>query len=221
VGINERRQREKQEMRELILAAALRLFAEESFERTTMRRIAEVIEYTPGTIYGYFKDKSEILYALHVRGFEELVARMEAALVGVTAPGERLGALGRAYIRFAFDNPIQYDLMFLSKTTAKKILADAEWDCGERAYGLLRNEVRGFLEHHHSTVDPEVATFTCWSTVHGMVALVIRDRCIFFPTEALPAIVDAAFQQYLTMMTTAAPALTHPPVSSPFQALPS
>lgn len=208
-------------MRELILAAASRLFAEESFERTTMRRIAEVIEYTPGTIYGYFKDKSEILYTLHERGFEDLVHRMEEALVGVSDPTARLGALGRAYIRFAFDNPIQYDLMFLSKTTAKKILADAEWDCGKRSYELLRTEVRAFLDHHRSTVDPEVATFTCWSTVHGMVALVLRDRCIFFPPEALPAIVDAAFAQYLAMMTTAAPALTQPPIASPFQALPS
>lgn len=208
-------------MRELILQTASRLFVEESFERTTMRRIAEVIEYTPGTIYGYFKDKNEILYALHVRGFQDLVARLEAASAGVTDPTERLSALGRAYIRFAFDNPVQYDLMFIAKSTAKKILADAEWDCGVQAYDHLRAAVRAFLEHHGSTVDPEVAAFTCWSTVHGLVSLVISDRCIFFPPDALPAIVDAAFASYLAMMTTAAPALTQPPAPSPFQALPS
>src|SRR5512139_1788571 len=115
MGSTQRRERERTEMREMILDAATRLFLEESFEKTTMRRIADAIEYTPGAIYGYFKDKDEILYALHKRGFEELVARMEAALVGLTDPIERVASIGRAYIRFAFENPQQYDLMFVHK----------------------------------------------------------------------------------------------------------
>ena len=187
-------------MREMILTAAMRLFLEESFEKTTMRRIAEAIEYTPGALYGYFKDKNEILYALHVRGFEELVARLESALVGLTDPAERLAAIGRAYIRFAFDNPQQYDLMFLAKSTAKKIIEDAEWACGLRAYDILSTEVANLVQHRGSSTNPDVAAFACWSMVHGLVSLVIADRAVFLPEDNLRGIVDAAFDHYLALV---------------------
>ncbi len=81
MGTAERRERDRNEMREAILAAAMKLFLDESFEKTTMRRIAQAIEYTPGALYSYFKDKDEILFALHQRGFDQLFAMQAPALV--------------------------------------------------------------------------------------------------------------------------------------------
>jgi len=211
VGSTERRERERNEKREMILVAAMRLFLDESFDKTTMRRIAEAIEYTPGALYGYFKDKDEILYALHERSFEELVARMEQALEGLTDPAARLGAIGRAYIRFALDNPRQYELMFLAKSTAKKIQADLKWDCGLCAYEILRTEVRTFLTHRGSATDPEIAAFACWSMVHGIVSLVVAERSVFIPPEALPAVVNGAFDHYIELMSYAPVGPPHAP----------
>ena len=56
MGSNERRERERLELRQLILDAARELFVEEGYDAVTMRRIAEKIEYTPTTIYLHFKD---------------------------------------------------------------------------------------------------------------------------------------------------------------------
>lgn len=64
MGIVQRKEREKEEMRRLILDAALRLFREHGYDGVSIRNIAEAIEYSPGTIYLYYKDKSEIFFAL-------------------------------------------------------------------------------------------------------------------------------------------------------------
>ncbi len=200
VGSIERRVRERNEKRELILGAAMKLFLEESFEKTTMRRIADAIEYTPGALYGYFKDKDEILFEIHERGFEELIARKEEAMAGLTDPAARLAAMGRAYIRFALDNPRQYELMFMAKSTSKKIIEDAEWKSGLCSHEMLRTEVKALLEQRGSTVDPDIAAFSCWSLVHGIVSLVIADRCIFIPPEHIPAVVEGAYAHFLAMM---------------------
>jgi AcrR family transcriptional regulator len=64
MGISERKDREKQEMIELILDEAMKLIIAEGYDNITMRKIADKIEYSPTTIYLYFKDKSEILYSL-------------------------------------------------------------------------------------------------------------------------------------------------------------
>ncbi|MBI2419199.1 MAG: helix-turn-helix transcriptional regulator, partial [Ignavibacteriales bacterium] len=57
MGISERKEREKSEMRELVLQTALKLFIDKGYDNVSIRKIANVIEYSPGTIYLYFKDK--------------------------------------------------------------------------------------------------------------------------------------------------------------------
>ena len=69
MGIAERKEREKQEMRTLILSTATNLFVERGYDSVSMRNIAEAMEYSPATIYLYFKDKNELLYTLSEEGF--------------------------------------------------------------------------------------------------------------------------------------------------------
>ena len=89
MGIAERKERDKEELRERILVAAKTLFLEKGVEKTSIRNIADLIEYSPGSIYHYFKDKNEIFHALHQGGFQQLMSRMEV-LAAVSNPMERL-----------------------------------------------------------------------------------------------------------------------------------
>jgi AcrR family transcriptional regulator len=64
MGIRERRARQKSSLRRQILDAARQMFAEEGYERVSMRRLAARIEYSPTAIYLYFKDKDELFRAI-------------------------------------------------------------------------------------------------------------------------------------------------------------
>ena len=64
-------------MRSLILDAARSIFLEKGFEQASIRNIAEKIEYSPGTIYLYFRDKDEIFHALHEEGLKEVRFRFD------------------------------------------------------------------------------------------------------------------------------------------------
>ncbi|MEX0893041.1 MAG: helix-turn-helix domain-containing protein, partial [Gemmatimonadota bacterium] len=57
MGIAERREREREQVRTLIVEAARDILSAEGLEALSMRAIAERIEYSPATIYLYFKDK--------------------------------------------------------------------------------------------------------------------------------------------------------------------
>ena len=59
-----RRQREREQRLETILAAAGRLFAREGYHRTGMERIADEAEVSVGTVYFYFKNKEDLLVKL-------------------------------------------------------------------------------------------------------------------------------------------------------------
>lgn len=61
MGIKERRNLEKAEMKRKIMKAAIEIIEQEGYEKLSIRKIATKIEYSPTTIYLYYKDKAEII----------------------------------------------------------------------------------------------------------------------------------------------------------------
>ena len=82
MGIAERKERERQEMQDRIVQAAKGLFMENGFENTSIRKIAEEIEYSPAAIYRYFQSMDEIFYAVHSEIFDLLYDHIKVVLNG-------------------------------------------------------------------------------------------------------------------------------------------
>ena len=173
MGIEDRKQRHKDDLKETILRAAKELFLEKGYDATSMRNIAEKIEYSPATIYLHFKDKNEVFYALHQEGFRMLVASFRT-LINVSDPFERLKAMGQVYINFAIENPDFYQLMFVMQEPMEVLELDIAkcWDEGEDAFRFLVETVVACQEKgYFKGMEPTGLSFTVWSTVHGLASL--------------------------------------------------
>lgn len=200
MGISERKERNKKKMRGLILKTAMKLFLEEGFENVTVRRIAENIEYSPAAIYLYYKDKDEILYAIHEIGFEKLYKHQQTIL-SIKNPWKRLKKHGSIYIKFALENLEYYDLMFIMRGPAKMIKEKMEWEIGLRSFEFLKKNINECMKSGYlSKANLDVAAFAFWSLTHGIASLVIRDRCIMFPEKQLNSIIDGAIDFVLESM---------------------
>ncbi|MCH8553976.1 MAG: TetR/AcrR family transcriptional regulator [Schleiferiaceae bacterium] len=178
MGISERKAKEKEELKSLILRAAKKLFVEKGIEQTTIRKIANEIEYSVGTVYVYYKDKNDILYDLHTQGFKHLGGEMKV-LFNVADPMERLKALGRVYLQFAMENPDMYDLMFSMKAPMEFLdsVHKEEWNEGKSTFDVLRATVHQCMEKgHFNGHQLEPLSFCIWSMVHGMASLHISHR---------------------------------------------
>lgn len=194
MGVKERKARQKTEMRDLILAAALKLFSDDGYDNVSMRRIAEEIEYSVGTLYLYFKDRDEIFFELHKLGFEEFYQR-QLAVQDIKDPLQRLTEHGLSYIQFAIDEPMYYDLMFISRIPAKTINEEREWKSGHRTYDILKlNISQAKIAGYFKDIDIEVAAFSLWSFVHGISSLFVRDRMMMVPGEAVRPLVTGALR---------------------------
>lgn len=201
MGISERKAKEKEELRTLILQGAKRLFVEKGIDQTTIRSIAESIDYSVGTVYVYFKDKNAILHALHTQGFQELGSQF-SVLAHVTNPMERLRAMGKVYIQFALANQDMYDLMFSIKAPIDFLNAvDEEWDEGKATFAMLRKTVTECLETgHFEGHSLEPLTYMIWSLVHGLCSLYINQRAAGVNLAEPISIVDRGYSEFLKMM---------------------
>ncbi len=180
MGIAERKDREKQEMRTLIMEAATAMFIEEGYDKTSIRNIADKIEYSPATIYLYFKDKDELFFAIHEVGFEMMLKQMQK-IAGVKNPLKRLREIGATYINFALKNPEYYDLMFIMRAPINSIKdkhsEEQCWKYGEATLKFVQDTVQECIDKKMiKTGNAHLGAMYTWSMVHGMVSLQIRDR---------------------------------------------
>lgn len=169
----------------MILEASMKLFVEEGFEKVTIRKIADIIEYSPTTIYLHFKDKDEILFNLHEIGFQKM-AEYNQFLGDIKNPLLRLHKLGENYLRFGMDHPEFYDLMFVQKAPMKVInqTIDCEWKAGDSAMQVLKDILAECVEKKMiMEADVNVMAMAIWSMVHGLVSLANTNRMNKFMTE--------------------------------------
>ena len=190
MGITERKEREKLEKKSLILEAATKMFIEDGFDKTSLRNIADKIEYSPATIYLYFKDKNEILFNLHEIGFQKM-AEYNVELWTIKNPFVRLHKMGELYMKFGLENPAFYDLMFILQAPMDALqgLENCEWKSGDQAMGKLKETVQECMDKNLiEKGDVDAISMTVWSMVHGMVSLAIRNRFdkIVTPEQMVP-----------------------------------
>jgi AcrR family transcriptional regulator len=155
MGVQERREREKKELRQEILDAARDLFVREGFENVSMRKIAEKIEYSPTTIYLYFRDKADLMDCIVEETFARLVRKGVHLDQTVTEPMERLQRGLRGYIEFGLKHPNHYRVTFMMQHG----LTDPDQCPRSRAMG--------------ETPDTNCTAQILWAMVHGLTSLLI------------------------------------------------
>lgn len=190
MGIPERKSREKEDLKKRILEAAKSLFVEKGFEATSMRNIAERVEFSPTTLYLYYKDKNEIVFTLHQEGFK-LLSQQFKVLSTVEHPFERLKAMGRIYLRFAFENADFYELMFVRQGPLLHVQEQKlndNWEEGTRTYTELYDTIvecqkAGYFQN----MKPHGLSLVIWSTLHGMCMLHMHMRldCVRFEEDGI------------------------------------
>ncbi len=178
MGVKERREREKLDTREKILEAARELFLREGYEGVSMRKVADLIEYSPTAIYVHFADKEELFRELCHQDFARLAGVFQSA-AQIEDAVEQLKQVGRAYIEFGLRFPNHYKLMFMTPHPAVSM---DEYEKAEKgnpevdAYAFLKRSVERAIAagvFREEWNDAELLSQTLWAAVHGVISLQI------------------------------------------------
>lgn len=197
MGTAQRREREKTELRARILDAARKIVKREGFGALTIRKIADAIEYAPGTLYLYFENREAIARELSFEGFRRLLEAFAPA-EAIGNPLARLEAIGRAYVRFGMENPETYRLVFMEDphlTTA--VFQAAGDDPGQRAYQALIDPLEELRRSRRLQPGANVQALAdaFWAVVHGIVSLKLT--CPGYPVTPVEPLVDTALRTFL------------------------
>ncbi|MBI5076321.1 MAG: TetR/AcrR family transcriptional regulator [Nitrospirae bacterium] len=185
MGIKEKRAKNKEEFRREILNAARELFINEGYEKFSMRRLAEKIDYSATTIYLYFKDRDDLLFAICEEFFEHFSSQLNHIRSVSQDPVETLRQALLYLIEFGLKTPNQYKLIFFTKSVygTRQELVEKE-SMARNTYFVFKEIVQDCIDAGKlREIDVDVIVDTLAIASHGVIAKNIycagfsKDRC--------------------------------------------
>lgn len=172
LSVQTRREKQKAELRAELVEAAHKLVQEEGYEGLTIRKLAKRVGYAPMSVYSYFTDKQDILFALAEDAFETLARRIEDHTDD--DPIEALKAVIVEYAAFGLENPNEYRTVFMiEKVRPPEGKTFAEMEAGNPAMKVLINRVEACVAAGRLKGDPRAIATMLWAVGHGAISLLI------------------------------------------------
>lgn len=159
------------DLRNALLQAAWTIIEKEGLDKLSLRGVARETGVSQAAPYAHFKDKNSLLVEVAASGFTKLKQLLEAPLnqcLESDKKRETLDKLGVIYVQFALDNRAVFRLMFsdvisdFPKSENYNIESAAAFSCLEKGI--------------HQITEQPFATFSAWSTVHGLTSLIVDNR---------------------------------------------
>jgi AcrR family transcriptional regulator len=171
-GDFERRGYHHGNLREALLAAAVRLIAEKGPAGFTIAEAARLAGVSPAAPYRHFRDAEALLAEVALRGFDQFAATLTAAWRGGEPdPITAFERMGTAYLAFARAEPAYYAAMFEARIPHEAhpgLLA-----AGERAFAVLREAAETLTARLPRERRPPalMVALHVWALSHGVASL--------------------------------------------------
>ena len=209
MGIQERKERERERRRQQIIVAAKRVFSAKGFNKATMEDIAKEAELSPGTIYIYFKNKDELYASLSLRILKHLNIRLEHVKNETFQDhGERIASLKEAlYDVYEFDPLILINMFHLQssetlKNLSPELLAEIK-ELSRSSLGTMAEIFKeginkgAFIDQH-----PIALADILWSMFSGIILWEESKRIINKDKDYLKPTLEVAFEIFRQGITT-------------------
>ena len=177
--MNTRTQRTIAFNRRNILDAADKLFCKNGVEKTTMEQLAAEAGYSKPTLYGYFKDKDEVYFALVLEFMEEIVVKVDKAIDENTAFSDTFTKICQDVFRLATRYPLYFE--GLIGTINVNIKADDTPQIYKDIYHLgeaLNEKLIALLQQGkddgviNTALDNSAILLFVWSSVAGIIRMI-------------------------------------------------
>jgi AcrR family transcriptional regulator len=203
MGIQERKEREKERRRQQIMVAAKRVFSEKGFNKATMEDIAQEAELSPGTLYLYFKNKEELYASLSLRILQYLLLRVEHVIAMKKAgPEEKLKALMEAmYDVYEFDPLIIINMFHLQssetlKNLTPQLLSEIKELSGKSMQSIAQIFRDGVAQGVFVDRHPVALTDVFWALFSGVILWLTSKKLINEEKDYLKETLAVAFEVF-------------------------
>lgn len=182
MGTAERRKSEIENLKKKIIDAAEELLISDGYENLSIRKIASKIEYSPGIIYHYFKDKSEIMDKIVTRGYNNMLKKLSEVRADSENSEKTLVKGLKVYIEYMLENPQMFRAILMnniSEVQYKVNILEKDISKNRKSIGRLSKLIGLCIEKgKFRKMDEELTAQIIWSATYGLVSRLILEENI-------------------------------------------
>ncbi len=176
----ERQTLKKEETRQLILDTARTIVAKEGMDKLSIRKITRILDYSPGIIYHYFKDKDEIMDNILQEGYKKILRSLMAQEMNQHDPEKEIVESFKHYIQTVLKFQDEYKAFILSDRPSilhhTSLLHEGVSEDRKSIQQLCGSIQRGIDAGIFETCDVELTAQTLWVAIFGLILrLIIED----------------------------------------------
>ena len=176
MGIEERKEREKEHRKEEILNAAQKVFFDKGLPSATMDEIAEAAELSKGTLYLYYKSKEDLYLGVMMRGMQTLYTEYESLAASPDSPLRKIIKLSELYTAFFASNRKFFRMFHFLQMPQfhKQVSEEMQQYCGtetRRLWDLVIGIMKQGMEAGilRSDLDPTEIGIILWSSSSALM----------------------------------------------------
>jgi AcrR family transcriptional regulator len=178
----DRKERDKEAFKKKILDAAAVILVKDGYKQLSIRKIAAMIEYTPGLIYHYFKDKREIVSTIVEEGYQKILAVLEQTKLDGRDPVKSLHDMMYRYINLMLENREMFQAIVMNDIEGMElnffILAEGITQKRKSLQLISRLILIGTDRGVFRKVDIELTAQILWTATHGLISRLVVEQNI-------------------------------------------
>lgn len=158
-----------------LIEIGAKLLIEDGLENFSLRKVAKKIGVSHAAPYRHFENKEDLILKIAEKGIDEFYdALAKPYHEFIDQPKTQLIELGKAYIKFANNNPYLMKILFFSDLKNKVDLTKIT-NSNKNSYSMLEESARNCIASGETNVkDPLTLSLLSWSFVHGLSALIME-----------------------------------------------
>ncbi len=172
MGIQERRQREREARKAAVLGAARELVREHGFNGATTKEIAKRCELSEATLFFYFKNKDEIFTSLLFDGIDFMAEGLDTILTRSIAPRRKLEEMWKFFRRMSSEQPEYFHVFaYLANPKSTANITDELRDELAKRSGDNMRRFAAIVEEAVPNGDARQIVDVIWASFVGLVLL--------------------------------------------------
>ncbi len=178
MGLEERRKRERENRKNVILKAARKLFLEKGFKTVTVESIARKAELSKGSIYLYYNSKEEIYTQILLSDIDKFHNHIADLLQNPSNASEALVRLADIYVDFFLNERELFRILmtFMLHTTDMNLPQDLNKQIiktTNRTIGIIEEIFNYGIERGEfpATINVRQNRNAIWGMLNGVISL--------------------------------------------------
>lgn len=170
-----------EELKALVLQQVLDFLQHEPADKLSLRQLAKMVGYSPGTLINLFGSYAHLILAANAQTLDEIYKRLEQAIGQSEQPEAQLYLLAVAYLEFARNHHYQWIILFEHHLDEEDEVPDWQLNRINGLFGIINDCLKRLNPNSHET-DRNKATRVIWAAVHGICLLAV-DNKLFAPDD--------------------------------------